>query len=151
MPNEHEALESLRALFAGQHLAVLCTHHQGQPFGNLVAFCVSDDLRYLVFATATATRKYRNLTADPRVALLIDSRECYPDDLQHAMAVTVQGRVVRPDDAERRVMERCYLTRHPQLDDFVHGQDIELIIVAVEQYDLVRHFQEVVTVRMGDG
>jgi len=65
----------LRDLFRSQRYAVLATDSQGQPFTSLMAFAVSGDLGQLVVLTERAARKFANLTANRRVALLIDNRE----------------------------------------------------------------------------
>ena len=62
--------QRLRELFESQNLGVLATHHSGQPYASLVAFYATEDLRHLFFVTPKATRKFENLKADSRVALL---------------------------------------------------------------------------------
>jgi hypothetical protein len=52
----------LKELFLSQPLAVLATQFNGQPYGNLVAFAATEDLRGLLFATARGTRKFANIT-----------------------------------------------------------------------------------------
>lgn len=141
----------IQALCAEQFLAVLCTQYQGQPFGSLVAFTVSDDLRYLCFATERATRKYRNLTSEPRVALLIDSRRAYPDDLADACALTVIGRICDPGRTVMAPLQTKHATRHPQLCDFLAQPTTCLLTVTVEHYDLVSHFQHVRTLSLRTG
>jgi nitroimidazol reductase NimA-like FMN-containing flavoprotein (pyridoxamine 5'-phosphate oxidase superfamily) len=74
------ALENHKAdlisFFRSQPLAVLATHNKGQPYGSLVAFAATHDLDYLIFSTTRSTRKFANLSADPRVAMVIDNRGC---------------------------------------------------------------------------
>lgn len=56
--------------FLRQHrLAVLSTVCDGAPQAALVGIAVTDDLE-IVFDTVTGSRKYANLLADPRVALV---------------------------------------------------------------------------------
>ena len=75
----HESLDSIiRKLVEGQPYAVLCTQGQGQPYGSLVAYAVTPDLAFAVFATPRATRKFRLLSECDRVALLIDNRSRFP-------------------------------------------------------------------------
>jgi len=69
-----EAKLRLRELFSSQSLAALSTHHDGQPYASLVAFYSSDDLRHIYFVTPKTTRKYANLAADHRVALVEPDR-----------------------------------------------------------------------------
>jgi hypothetical protein len=49
----------VRELLESQRLAVLSTQGQVQPYSNLVAFAATPDLKYLIFATARATRDKR--------------------------------------------------------------------------------------------
>ena len=83
--------ETLRDLLMSQQLAVLATHHDGQPYASLVAFVATADLKELLFATSRNTRKFANLTRDSRVSLLVDSRSNRDADIHEAVAVTVIG------------------------------------------------------------
>ena len=82
-------LERIRELVQGEPFAVLCTQGGGQPYGSVVAFAFSQDLKSFVFATSTATRKYRLLTECDRVALVVDNRGEYPGDLMQVGTVVV--------------------------------------------------------------
>lgn len=148
MTTDDEMITAIRALCAEQYIAVLCTQYQGQPFGNLVAFAISDDYRYLCFPTDRNTRKFRNLDADPRVALLIDSRHGYPDDLRDAHALTVSGRVVMPDDTVQSSLRATFLVRHPQFHAFMALPTTVLMVIMAAQYDLVSDFEQVRTLTL---
>ena len=137
----------LRALLEGQQLAVLATSEAGRPYTSLVAFAVAPDLDQLFFATARATRKYANLTAEPRVALLVDDRAHRESDLQEAIAVTALGRAETVEGAARAALQELFLARHPQLEAFVRDPACALIRVRVEVYYLVSSFQQVVEIR----
>ncbi|MBF0327536.1 MAG: pyridoxamine 5'-phosphate oxidase family protein [Nitrospirae bacterium] len=54
--------------------AVLATVSGNEPYTSLVAYAVTPDMKGLVFATPSATRKFRNLMKNTKVSLLIDSR-----------------------------------------------------------------------------
>jgi|SRR5208337_3631095 len=71
-------LQMLHELFATQRSAVLATTENGQPYLSLMAFATTSDLQYLLVATYRATRKYRNIEADSRVALLADTVQTSP-------------------------------------------------------------------------
>ena len=116
-----------------------------------MAFTVSDDLRYLCFATDRTTRKYRNLTEDPRVACLIDSRQSYPADLGNACALTVTGHIRQPDSAALAPLQAKHAARHPHLSAFLAQPTTCVLTVAIEQYDLVSQFQQVRTLHMTAG
>jgi nitroimidazol reductase NimA-like FMN-containing flavoprotein (pyridoxamine 5'-phosphate oxidase superfamily) len=140
--------DDLIQLFHSQPLAVLATHREGQPYGSLVAFASTEDLKYLVFSTTRSTRKYGNLSSDPRVAMLVDNRSNNPSDLRFARAVTATGKVqeVTKDSSEK--LMKIYLTKHPHLEDFVSSPSSALLSIRVETYYLVTRFQNVVEIHL---
>jgi heme iron utilization protein len=135
--------EMIRTLFRTQKLAVLSTHSSGQPYASLVAFVVSEDLKHLYFATARTTRKFQNLDADPRVAMLMDSRSNLESDIHGAVAVTATGTACEIAGREKDEGVRLYLTKHPYLQDFVQAESCALIRMSVQTYYLVSRFQQV--------
>lgn len=60
----------LLALLRKHRLAVVSTVHDGAPQAAVVGIAVTDDLE-IIFDTLTTSRKYQNLTADPRAAAVI--------------------------------------------------------------------------------
>jgi nitroimidazol reductase NimA-like FMN-containing flavoprotein (pyridoxamine 5'-phosphate oxidase superfamily) len=140
-----EAVEDrLRELFRGQRLGVLASQKEGQPHTSLVAFAATADLRYLLFATPRATRKYAYLQADARVALLVDNRANRDADLHEAMAVTAYGHALEPAGAERAGYLELYLGKHPHLQEFVNAPSCALLAIAVRTYSVVDRFQRVI-------
>lgn len=142
--NQSDRLRAtIRQLLASQNLAVLSTHHDGQPYASLVAFAAADELKQMVFATARTTRKFSNLQADPRVAMLIDSRTNQPCDFHQAIAVTATGRAAELSGAEKERHATLYLAKHPHLEDFLRAPTCALIKIQVQCYYLVSRFQNV--------
>jgi nitroimidazol reductase NimA-like FMN-containing flavoprotein (pyridoxamine 5'-phosphate oxidase superfamily) len=136
--------DRIRKLLTGQPYAVLCTQGQSQPYGSLVAFAASEDLRTLVFSTPVATRKYRLLTECEHVALLIDSRSASPEDMMSIEAVTVTGHAhVIPAGTEFDRWAGLLTARHPHLAAFVKAESTALVRVDVVRYFHVCRFQEV--------
>ncbi len=143
MESDERRRERLKALLASQKLAVLATHSEGQPYGSLVSFVSTPDMKQLLFATTRSTRKYENLTSDPRVALLIDNRSHQDSDIHEATAATATGPAEELAGEERERFQRLYLERHPYLEDFVSSPTCALLRVQVRTYYLVNRFQEV--------
>jgi heme iron utilization protein len=133
----------LRDLFGSQRSAVLATAESGRPYLSLMAFAASDDLKYLVVVTPKASRKYRNLVTDPRVALLVDNRTNNPEDVKQAIAVTVMGVAEECSPAEAEYFLGLYRDRHPHLVEFANSLENVLIKVRVDRYYLVSRFQDV--------
>ncbi len=136
--------QRLHDLFAAQHLVVLSTHGDGQPYASLVAFVASNDLKALYFATDRSTRKFANLTAHPPVAMLIDSRTNRVADFHEAVAATATGVAEEVSPAERESLQALYLEKHPHLVDFVTAPTCALVRIKVDCYYLVSRFQNVV-------
>jgi len=137
------ALTVIKNLVESQKLAVLSTQNHGQPYSNLVAFAATEDLQYLLFATTRATRKYANLMADPRVAVLVDNRKNDLADFTEAAAFTALGKAWELQGAERQRFLAVYLEKHPNLKDFVAAPTCALLRVKVDKYIVVSRFQEV--------
>ena len=140
-----DKLESqIKELLTGQQLAVLATRTDGAPHTSLVAFRASVDLRYLLFVTGRATRKFNFLQSDNRASLLIDNRSHQTSDFRLAMALTASGRVKEVDGKGRMVMLTSYVERFPCLEEFARSPGSALMCLEVERYSLVRRFQDVV-------
>ena len=135
--------ETLRDLLMSQQLAVLATHHDGQPYASLVAFVATADLKELLFATSRNTRKFANLTRDSRVSLLVDSRSNRDADIHEAVAVTVIGTAAEVEEMDRGGCLGIYLGKHAHLEEFVRSPSCALIRVRVDSYNLVSRFQKV--------
>jgi nitroimidazol reductase NimA-like FMN-containing flavoprotein (pyridoxamine 5'-phosphate oxidase superfamily) len=145
LKDPQEIKATLSALFREQQLAVLATREKdGQPYASLMAFAASDDLGQILLVTSRFTRKYANLSADPRVSLLIDSRSHQSADIHEAVAVTVLGEAEEVKGTEREHLLTYYLQKHPHLEDFAMSPSCALLRVQVKSYYLVSRFQEVV-------
>jgi len=138
-----EMREIVQSLLNSQRLAVLSTLMSGRPYSNLIAFAITDDLKNIFFATTRATRKFANLTAEPRVSLLMDNRSNQETDFGEASAVTVLGTAGEVLGTDREKYQQLYLKKHPYLEDFVTSPTCALIRVKVEKYIMVTQFQEV--------
>ena len=143
MTEKAELINLLKKLFSGQLLAVLGTQGSNGPYGNLVAFAATDDLKNLIFATTRSTRKYENLLQTPRVAMVMDNRSNHEIDFHEAVAVTATGSIKEIDGLELDRFRNLYLEKHPYLIDFVTAPTCALLKVKVDTYYIVRRFQQV--------
>jgi nitroimidazol reductase NimA-like FMN-containing flavoprotein (pyridoxamine 5'-phosphate oxidase superfamily) len=135
-------------LFAAQRLAVLATDRSGKAYATLVGFVAAEDLKTLFFATTRSTRKYKALTANPEVAMLIDSRSNRAQDFRDAVAVTATGVAGEIDKGENPSVLEAYVAKHPHLEDFVASPTCAFIQVRVRAYHVVTRFQHVMTLNM---
>ena len=138
------AVDRIRRLVTTQPYGVLCTQGEDQAYGSLVAFAFSEDLQTAVFATPVATRKYRLLSEHERVALLVDDRPEFPNDMMRVEAVTATGRAVEIKAAA--LFAECsdlLLARHPYLRSFVTADSCALFRIEITRFFHVSRFQEV--------
>jgi nitroimidazol reductase NimA-like FMN-containing flavoprotein (pyridoxamine 5'-phosphate oxidase superfamily) len=141
--NARKLKRVVKNLFHSQRLGVLATYGEGQPYSSLVAFAATSDLKYLVFATTRATRKYANVSAESRVAILVDNRSNQDSDFHSAIAVTALGNAEEVKESERNRFLRLYLAKHPYLEEFVNSPTCALLKVSVQKYHMASRFQNV--------
>ena len=136
--------ERIRALVEGELYGVLCTQGSEQPYGSLVAFAFGRDLSAAAFATPITTRKFQLLSECDRVALVVDNRPKFADDMTRIEAVTATGRAIRldPGASFERWAQRL-LERHPYLDAFLAAPSTALFRIDVARFFHVERFQEV--------
>ncbi len=141
--------ENLRILGETQNFAVLATTHDGQPHTSIVAFTLSEGLRRILFATTRATRKFRNIRANPSVAMLFDNRTNESKDLHTAIAVTAYGTAMELPEgstasAEGEDRRTRHGAKHPYLAEFLQSPSSALVAIEVERYSMVSRFQHVI-------
>ena len=133
----------IRRLVKDQLYGVLCTQSDGQPYGSMVAFAFTEDLRRVVFGTPKATKKYEILSACRNVALLVNNMNRHPDDLMNVEAFTATGRAreIGQSEAESR-WAGLLATRHPNLEAFFSSPSTALFNVEIARFFFVRSFQK---------
>jgi nitroimidazol reductase NimA-like FMN-containing flavoprotein (pyridoxamine 5'-phosphate oxidase superfamily) len=148
MPTQEQLRQTVRTLLDSQAQGVLATQHDRQPYTSLMAFAVTPDLHWIVFATYRATQKHANLLMNPRASLLIDNRTNKSADYHDTVATSAQGTVSEVDVARRGELLQLYLDKHPDLRDFVSATDCVLLKLEVESFYVVNHFQNVAVLEM---
>lgn len=132
--DESQLRDRLTNILISQKLAVLATDKDEQPYNCLVAIAGTADLKHLMCCTSRSTRKYKELTDNPRVSILIDNRSNTESDFDNALAVTATGRATEARGVEREQLAGIYLEKHANLVDFVNSQDSALIRIDVSEY-----------------
>ena len=117
--------EDIKALILKRKHCVLATVSENKPYCSLMAYTASEDCTRIFMATYRNTRKFVNLKENPRVSLLIDSR-----DVADAQALTVEGVFEEIEtETERSKVRKLLLDAHPQLNDFVNHPDAAFICI----------------------
>jgi hypothetical protein len=108
-----------------------------------MAFSATEDLLQIVLLTERTRRKFNNLKANRRVALLIDNRENKGSDTQDAVAVTAIGGAEEADSATAAALLPQFLSRHPGLSTFAASPSCAVVTVKITSYLLVSRFEQV--------
>ena len=145
MENFEELSNLIKKVLASQRFAVLATQSEGQPYLNLIAFAVADNLGSLLFVTSRDTRKYSNTLVSKKVAVLIDNRTNQTLDLNNAVAITALDIIEEASTADKEYLSGVYVIKHPRLRDFLNKPSNALMKVSVTDYvvatfESVRHF-----------
>ena len=144
-----ESLARLDELLATQPLAVLATSHDGAPYASLVAVA-PEGHTHVYFATPRATRKWGNVTAEPRVALMIDDRSNQAADFHAGAAATGMGRAIECCEDDVDAGRQALLRRHPHLGGFLTSPSTVIARVDVERWYVVTRFQSVDCITPGE-
>ena len=143
MKEQTTTLAWVERALSGSRLAVLATAGAGQPHASLVAVTPVGPPRELVFATYRNTRKYVNLSANARVAVLMHGRDTDRHGLQDTVVLTATGDAIEAEGARRDALADLHLQRHPDLAGFLGASDCAVFCVAVASYQVVRGIDDV--------
>jgi nitroimidazol reductase NimA-like FMN-containing flavoprotein (pyridoxamine 5'-phosphate oxidase superfamily) len=117
--------------------AVLATEGNGQPHMSLIAITPFGNFQQLIFATYRNTLKYRNLSHNNKVAVLIDSRVANIETLQKSIVLTIIGHAEEISKEENVAAYRAHLKIHPDMESFMLSSDCVIIKVIAKSYQVV--------------
>ena len=131
--------DRIRGLVRSRDICVLATASGERPHCSLMAYVADDDCREIYMVTGRNTTKFRNLSANPEVSILIDTREEHPSgNRQYAQALTVDGTFepVGSKDKKSRIAGR-FREKHPHLKTIMAEPDAEILCVRVKSFLLL--------------
>lgn len=142
-------LEQMKALAREKNICVLATVCGSRPYCSLMAYATDVECTEIYLATQRGTKKFRNLTANAAVSLLIDSREKAPRS--EAQALTVEGSCTEVENPADQALVRARLhAAHPHLGEFLAHPECVLLRVQVESFLLLKDLSEAYHVRLGN-
>jgi general stress protein 26 len=146
MTEGEDLREVLRDLFTIQKFAVLATGTANHLRTNLIAFAATDDLKYFIFTTPKATRKYSNMRENSTISLFVDNRSNQVSDIKSALGVTVSGIAEMENISDDLI--QLYLSKHPQLREFALSSSNAIIRIRVQRYDVVNGINHVTIIEV---
>lgn len=132
-------IEKMKALVKRKDICVLATVSENNPHCSLMAYVTDNDCREIYMVTNRQSTKFRNLSANPLVSLLIDTREEHtgmqrPD----AQALTVSGVYQEIQDEPKKTCIRSkLLEKHPHIKNLMDMPDAEIFCVKVKSFLLL--------------
>ncbi len=132
-------LEKMKDIMRSQDMCVLATVSGNKPHCSLMAYSTDEECRTIYMITHKHTAKYRNLTANPFLSLLIDTRLMdRGENRQKGKAITVNGFFERIVDSEKRFQILAkFLERHVHLKEFAGHPDAEVLAVRIQSLQLL--------------
>jgi len=137
-------LEKMQDMVRSQTFCVLATASGGQPHCSLMSYALDDDCREIYLVTFKNTKKYRNMSENPAVSLLIDTRG---DDRggmhRQAQALTVNGVFDEVKDRTKRDLIKVrLLARHPHLHVLADDPDAAFFAVRIKSLQMLTGVEE---------
>lgn len=140
-------LDAMKKLIQEKNVCVLATVSGGKPYCSLMAYAADDEGREIYMATRRDTRKFRNLSENTAVSLLIDSRETLPRS--QALALTAEGVCAPIAEPGRLAAARArLLAANPHLEELLNDPLCAIIGVRLTALLLLKGLSEAVRVEL---
>jgi nitroimidazol reductase NimA-like FMN-containing flavoprotein (pyridoxamine 5'-phosphate oxidase superfamily) len=143
-------LSTMKNLAKEKDICVLATASGGVPHCSLMAYVTDKECSEIYMATQRNTQKYKNVSENPSVSILIDTREEHKGPHRHeAKAMTVAGKCeLIEGEAKKGLVRTMLLERHPHLKEFLNHPDAAFLCVRVSSFLLLSgltdaYFEEV--------
>jgi nitroimidazol reductase NimA-like FMN-containing flavoprotein (pyridoxamine 5'-phosphate oxidase superfamily) len=134
-------LVEMKQLVKEKNICVLATIAGHKPYCSLMAYASNEDCTEIYMATHRSTRKFRNISENPAVSLMIDTREEVPRT--QARALTVEGACTWIEDPSKKQLAQArLLSRHPHLKEFLSHIDNEILCVRIGSFLLLKGLTE---------
>lgn len=132
-------LDVMKALVREKDICVLATASENKPHCSLMAYVADSQCTTIYMVTHKDSKKYSNLTENPWVSLLVDTRdESLSSERVKTMALTVSG-IFEPilDVGHKDRIRAKLLERHPHMEQFAQDQDAEVFSIRIKSFLLL--------------
>ena len=134
-------LKEMKTLAKEKNICVLATVAGDKPYCSLMAYVTDENCEEIYMVTLRDTRKYKNLTENPAVSLLIDTREKSPRS--EAKALTMEGVYSKILSEEKRKKVQAKLLHvHPHLADLINHSEAEILCIEIGSFLMLKGLQD---------
>ena len=130
-------IETIKSLIKERAHCVLATVNEDQPYCSLMTYITDENVQCVYMITHRNTRKFSYISKNPRVSLLIDTR-----DMQNAQAMTIIGKYKEMDHSETDRVRDRFVQTHSHMKKFIKDSDAAVICVDIESVLLLNGLTE---------
>ena len=129
----------IKELIENNLVCVLATVSGASPHCSLMSYVADTDCQEIYMVSHKNTKKYQNLTNNPAVSLLIDSREIsLSPGKKRSLALTVTGIFQQDAPAEKkRAVRELLRGKHPDLGALLDDSGAEIIVLKINALQLL--------------
>lgn len=128
-------LDKITGIVRSGNTCVLATASDNRPHCSLMAYSTDDECGELYMLTLRDTKKFKNLSNNPEVSILIDTREDNSWDRSvQTSALTVEGTAREVTGSEIGSVKAILLKDHPNLKELTDQPDCAILRVKITSF-----------------
>ena len=126
-------IEEMKFLVKNKKACVMATATDNNPHCSLMMYVTDDDCHEIYMVTSRKTKKFHNLSENPSVSLLIDTREeDYGSQNPMSRALTISGVFTQLGDENKKSKIRSEMaSKHPNIRDLIKNPNSEIICIKI--------------------
>jgi nitroimidazol reductase NimA-like FMN-containing flavoprotein (pyridoxamine 5'-phosphate oxidase superfamily) len=132
-------IEEMKSFVKNKKTCVLATATDNNPHCSLMAYVTDDDCREIYMVTSRKSKKFHNLSENPSVSLLIDTRE--EDSASQnpkTRALTIAGVYTQLADENKKTKIRSEMvSKHPAIRDLIKNPNAEILCIKIVSFLLL--------------
>ena len=134
-------IERMKQIVMNEKYCVLATAMDNKPYCSLMAYAVEDDCSKIYMVTKKDSEKYKNLTSNKSVSILIDTRSGI--NQKSVKAITITGCFSKIDDKKAlSTVKKKLRSRHPELEIFLSNESSLIFAVEIKSFLLLDGFTD---------
>ena len=132
-------LEKIKEIIKKNDLCVMATVSEGIPHCSLMTYISDEDGHEIYMVSQRDSRKYLNLTKNPTVSLLIDTREIKMGQKRgNLKALTIKGEFQPIEDPRKKDSIRLqFMKYHIHLNDFLNDPESDIFCIKLKSFQLL--------------
>jgi len=131
-------LAKLKSILHENSLCVLCTEADGKPYCSLMTYLLMEDLSVLYLVSTRESRKYQNLLTNPRVSVLVDTRQKLGTSAtEKIISITFEGLFQPLANSEAQNIKANLVKDHGELTEIFNHPDSVVFAIKLKSFLLL--------------